>query len=135
MNGTLPEAFANRMRQQLGDELPAFLHTLEEAPVRGIRLNPMKQTEAVKRYLGAGRIPWTDDGYYLENGSDAGNSILHEAGAFYIQEPGAMIPAAVLNARPGEIILDLCAAPGGKRGTAGLQRTGTETGADPQRKH
>ena len=124
MNGTLPEAFANRMRQQLGDELPAFLHTLEEAPVRGIRLNPMKQTEAVKRYLGAGRIPWTDDGYYLENGSDAGNSILHEAGAFYIQEPGAMIPAAVLNARPGEIILDLCAAPGGKSTQIGCAMRG-----------
>ena len=114
MNGQLPEAFADRMRLQLGDELSAFLHALDEPPVRGIRLNPLKTTESAMKYTGDGRIPWEGYGYYLAAGSEAGASILHAVGAYYIQEPGAMLPAAVLDAKPGEIILDLCAAPGGK---------------------
>ena len=125
MNGTLPEAFAERMRHQLGNELPAFLSALGDLPIRGIRLNPLKPTEAAYQYTGTGRIPWVKDGYYLpEDSSDAGMTILHAAGAFYIQEPGAMLPAAVLNARPGEIILDLCAAPGGKSTQIGCAMQG-----------
>ncbi len=114
MNGQLPEAFVDRMRRQLGEELSAFLHALEEPPVRGIRMNPLKTCEAALKYTNNGSIPWESNGYYLPAESDAGASILHAAGAFYIQEPGAMLPAAVLDAKPGEIILDLCAAPGGK---------------------
>ncbi len=38
----------------------------------------------------------------------------HEAGVYYIQEASAMAPASCLQAQPGEMILDLCAAPGGK---------------------
>ena len=60
------------------------------------------------------RVPWCPEGRVLRGDSPAGQTIAHEAGAFYLQEPGAMIPAAVMNARPGERILDLCAAPGGK---------------------
>jgi len=59
-------------------------------------------------------VPWEPTGHYLSMESKAGADILHEAGAWYLQEPSAMIPAAVLNAQPGERILDLCAAPGGK---------------------
>ena len=114
MNIKLPEDFISRMRQQLGDELTAFLHALEEPPVRGIRMNPLKVTEAAKALTEGGRVPWAKDGYYLAPDSAAGSMILHETGAYYIQEPGAMLPAAVLDARPGEKILDLCAAPGGK---------------------
>ena len=50
MSEKLPEAFVNRMREQLGSELPAFLNALEEPPLRGIRMNPMKQTEAAAGY-------------------------------------------------------------------------------------
>ena len=111
MNGQLPEAFVGRMRQQLGDELSAFLHALEEPPVRGIRLNPLKTCEAALKYTDNGRIPWEGNGYYLPAESDAGASILHAAGAFYIQEPG-------------EKVLDLCAAPGGKSTQIGCAMRG-----------
>ena len=114
MTYSLPDAFVNRMRKQLGSELTAFLHALEEPPVRGIRLNPLKTCAATAAYSAAEAIPWEKNAYYLPPDSAAGSTILHEAGAFYIQEPGAMIPAAVLHARPGEKVLDLCAAPGGK---------------------
>ena len=35
-----------------------------------------------------------------------------------------MLPAAVLNARPGEFVLDLCSAPGGKATQSGLRMAG-----------
>lgn len=124
MNGQLPEAFVDRMRQQLGEELSDFLRALDEPPVRGIRMNPLKKVDAVLKYMQEEKIPWDDNGFYLPDGSDAGASILHAAGAFYIQEPGAMLPAAVLDAKPGEKILDLCAAPGGKSTQIGCAMNG-----------
>lgn len=124
MTDILPDAFINRMRQQLGNELTAFLHALEEPPVKGIRLNPLKPTDGESHYGSDHQIPWADGGFYLPEDSGAGVSILHAAGAFYIQEPGAMLPAAVLDARPGERILDLCAAPGGKSTQIGCSMRG-----------
>ena len=121
----LPKAFVDRMAAQLGDELPAFLRTYEEPYQRGIRLNPCKQVEDA--YLPEGlleKVPWEPTGHYLSMDSRAGADILHEAGAWYLQEPSAMIPAAVLDAKPGERILDLCAAPGGKTTQNALRMAG-----------
>lgn len=123
---SLPQAFVDRMAAQLGDELPAFLRTYEEPCLRGIRLNPLKPTAERPEGLGEA-IPWEPTGYYLSQESRAGADILHEAGAWYLQEPSAMIPAAVLNARPGERILDLCAAPGGKTTQSALRMAGQGT--------
>ena len=122
---SLPKAFVDRMAVQLGDELPAFLRTYEEPYQRGIRMNPMKRV--AEDYLPEGilaPVPWEPSGYYLSMDSRAGADILHEAGAWYLQEPSAMIPAAVLNAQPGERILDLCAAPGGKTTQNALRMAG-----------
>ena len=43
-----------------------------------------------------------------------GKAPLHEAGAYYIQEPSAMSAAELLEVEPGDVVCDLCAAPGGK---------------------
>ena len=124
----LPQAFIDRMAAQLGDELPAFLRTYEEPYQRGIRLNPFKPVAGA--YLPEGLqepIPWEPSGHYLSLDSRAGAEILHETGAWYLQEPSAMIPAAVLDAQPGERILDLCAAPGGKTTQNALRMAGQGT--------
>lgn len=114
MDNQYPKAFTERMKGQLGEELPAFLHALQEEPLRGIRFNPVRPCNT-RMIPGIGDpIPWEPDGRYLSGDSDAGNRVLHEAGAYYIQEPSAMLPARIMNAKPGERILDLCAAPGGK---------------------
>lgn len=121
----LPKVFVDRMAAQLQDELPAFLRTYEEPYQRGIRLNPLKavdETHLPEGLLEA--VPWEPTGHYLSLDSKAGADILHEAGAWYLQEPSAMIPAAVLNAQPGEHILDLCAAPGGKTTQNALRMAG-----------
>ena len=58
----------------------------------------------------------------------------YEAGAFWVQDAAAALPARLLAARPGETVLDLCAAPGGK--TAQLAAAGAAVVAverDPAR--
>lgn len=122
----LPKDFVDRMAEQLGDELPAFLRSYEEPYQRGLRLNPLKP--ALEAPEGTGDpVPWEACGYYLSQESRAGAAILHEAGAWYLQEPSAMLPAAVLNAQPGERVLDLCAAPGGKSTQLALRMKGQGT--------
>ena len=59
-------------------------------------------------------VPWCKGGYYVRETARPGKSIYHEAGAFYLQEPSAMVVATLANVKPGEKVLDLCAAPGGK---------------------
>ena len=114
---TLPIEFIENMRKMLGDETPAFLRALEEAPALALRLNPKRAgAEAAALPFTDGPVPWAEWGRYLKPAPDArpGASVAHAAGAFYLQEASAMASAAVLDARSGERVLDLCAAPGGK---------------------
>ena len=107
--------FINEIREMLGDDLPAFLHALDEKPALALRVNPLRPGayEASKEFLGD-PVPWAKNGYYIKEGTRPGLSVAHECGAFYMQEASAMVSASVMNAQPGEKILDLCAAPGGK---------------------
>ena len=123
----LPPDFLFRMEQQLGSEMPAFLAAMDQPPVRGIRIHEKKAgADLFQRDLPE-PVPWSDHGYYLSRQSVLGSTVWHEAGAFYLQDPSAMIAAAVLNARPGELILDLCAAPGGKSVAIGAAMEGQGT--------
>ena len=105
----LPDGFLRAMEAQLGDAFPAFLKSYDETPCRGARL----YADAAPADAG-NAVPWCEKGVYLPLDTEAGAGILHEAGAWYMQEPSAMIPAAVLPLDPGDRVLDLCAAPGGK---------------------
>ena len=119
----LPKAFVERMAQRLGSELEAFLAAMEQPYQRGVRFNPMKPAEMLPDGL-LDPVPWEPNGRYLTLESLAGALPLHEAGAYYLQEPSAMLPAAVMNPQPGETILDLCAAPGGKTTQLALRMQG-----------
>ncbi|MDO4866277.1 MAG: RsmB/NOP family class I SAM-dependent RNA methyltransferase [Clostridia bacterium] len=113
----LPEEFQENMQRLLGDECSAFLRALEDPPALALRLNPKRTAaEAAALPFTEAAVPWAALGRYLRSGEDVkpGSSVAHAAGAFYIQEASAMASAAVLDARPGERVLDLCAAPGGK---------------------
>ena len=111
----LPEEFIDNMREMLGEETPAFLRALEDAPALALRLNPRRaNAEAAASEYIDGPVPWAEHGRYLKAGVKPGASVAHAAGAFYLQEASAMASASALDARPGEVILDLCAAPGGK---------------------
>lgn len=123
MREQFPEEYLRRMRERLGDQYASFIRTMEIPAFRGIRFNPLKPCAAAEGLRGEA-VPWEKNGYYLDPDSTAGSTIWHEAGAFYLQEPSAMLPAAVLAASPGERMLDLCAAPGGKTTQIGADLRG-----------
>ncbi len=109
----LPEAFLNRIQQQLGEEYPAFLESLERPRAVALRFNPGKGQQPVLPFVGKG-IPWEPLGYYYDTNARPGLHPYHEAGVYYLQEASAMAPVSLLNPQPGEWVCDLCAAPGGK---------------------
>ena len=113
----LPIKFLEKMQNILGDEYDAFIKTYEKNRKAALRINTLKGNgEKLFSVLGEklSPVPWTTDGYFYPDTMQPGKSPIHEAGAYYIQEPSAMLPAELLKAQPGECILDLCAAPGGK---------------------
>ena len=99
----------------LGDEAPAFFASMEEKAALALRINPARPTakEAAEEFIDAA-VPWEANGYYIREGARPGAGIAHASGAFYLQEASAMVSVAILKPVPGERILDLCAAPGGK---------------------
>ena len=114
---TLPEGFVRRMQTLLGDDYPAFIAGYDRPVERGLRVNTLKLSAAA--FADAFPLPLTPTpfspvGFTVEGELKAGADPWHHAGAFYMQEPSAMSAVTVLDPRPGERILDLCAAPGGK---------------------
>jgi NOL1/NOP2/sun family putative RNA methylase len=107
------------MRTLLGDEFDAFAESLTAAPMQGLRANTLKISASELRERMAfamTAVPWCEDAFVLEVASDArpGKHPYHAAGLYYAQDPSAMAPVELLNPQPGEVILDLAAAPGGK---------------------
>ncbi len=111
----LPAGFTARMRALLGAEFDAFAACYDAPRAAGLRLNRLKTDAppALSRFS-LSAVPWARDGYYFDPDTRPGLCAYHDAGLYYLQEPSAMAPAALLDARPGERVLDLCAAPGGK---------------------
>ena len=114
----LPEKFEKRMRELLGAEYESFAKGYDAEHAAGMRVNTMKlSAEEFKNIapVEVRPIPWITNGFYYD--ADAAQPAKHPyyfAGLYYIQEPSAMTPAAVLPVNPGDRVLDLCAAPGGK---------------------
>ena len=125
--------FENRMKAILGDEYEAFEEAISGERVKALRLNPLKlkkndtgswnldetlenSKDDIRMLLSAHRgdeIAWEPFGM-IYGEETPGKHPYHEAGVYYIQEPSAMAPVSFLDTKPGEKILDLCAAPGGK---------------------
>ena len=109
----LPQAFLDRMKNQLGEQYPAFLHSLERPRAVALRFNPLKGTTPELPFVGE-KVLWEGNGFYYDPDARPGLHPYHEAGVYYLQEASAMAPVALLDPQPGERICDLCAAPGGK---------------------
>ena len=109
----LPEAFLDRMKNQLGEEYPAFLESLERPRAVALRFNPLKGTPPALEFVKE-PVPWEPNGFYYDPDARPGLHPYHEAGVYYLQEASAMAPVALLDPQPGERVCDLCAAPGGK---------------------
>ena len=112
----LPESFLQRMQELLGEEYPAFLAAYDKPHYKGVRLNPLKCTQETLEQHFPGSLrpsPFSPLCFYSET-EKVGSLPLHHAGAFYSQEPSASSAVTLLAPEPGERVLDLCAAPGGK---------------------
>lgn len=89
---------------------------------RSIRINTiMGSVEEVQKSIEAkgwklDPIPWCKEGFWISHGErrDVGNLLEHHQGKIYVQEAASMLPPLVLNPQPGDIVLDMCAAPGSK---------------------
>jgi NOL1/NOP2/sun family putative RNA methylase len=104
------------MQAFLGAEYAAFETAFQQPRVNSLRLNPQKlEPSALLRYFpNLEPVPWCDTGFYVPFEARAGSHLLHALGAYYVQEASAMAVAQILEPLPGERVLDLCAAPGGK---------------------
>ena len=109
----LPEEFLARMRAQLGGEYEEYLGSLQRPRAVALRFNPLKG-EPPRLPFVRQPVPWEPQGFYYDPQARPGLHVYHEAGVYYLQEASAMAPAALLDPQPGELICDLCAAPGGK---------------------
>ena len=109
-----------RYRELLADEAPAFLEAaarplpvaLWANPLRG---DPHETSARIRRRCPDARpIPWSPHAWRLPAGATPGRWPEFLLGLVHVQEEAALLPAALLGARPGERVLDACAAPGGK---------------------
>ena len=124
----LPQSFIDRMKQQLPEEeREAFFACFANEPYKGVRANTLKITpQAFASAFPVGEpVAWEPNGFY-STVEKVGAHPYHYAGLFYSQEPSAMCAAPLLQVKPGERVLDLCSAPGGKgtRLAADLQGEG-----------
>ena len=107
------------MKQLLdADEFAAFQQSYRSAAQAGLRLNTLKisANDFIKKSPFALEPvgPFEPAGFRLVDERRPGRHPYHAAGLYYLQEPSAMVVAALVDPQPGELILDLAAAPGGK---------------------
>ncbi len=117
------------MKNMLGDEYEAFLAGYDLPRQYGLRVNTMRLSpeEFMDRSpFPVEPLPWVSTGFSYGEGILPARHPWYAAGVYYLQEPSAMTPASRLPVCPGDRVLDLCAAPGGKATAlaAALQGTG-----------
>ncbi len=119
----LPLKFEIRMREMLKTEYDDFVSAFTLGkPAEGVRINPLKAVPGLDFLTDP--VPWCKDGYYISKKVISGSHPYHLGGLLYFQEPSAMAVAEVLDIKPGDFVLDLCAAPGGKATQAGAKLQG-----------
>jgi len=123
-NTIIPNSYRARYHELLGEENKVFLRYCQMPLRKAIRVNTLKtDVKTLKKRLEdkgfkLTPIPWTPVGFWIEKGKNVeealGNTEEHFLGYFYIQEASSMIPPIVLDPKPGELVLDVAAAPGSK---------------------
>ena len=115
--------FVERYKLILGDRYDEFMKISLTPLNKAIRVNTLKISveDFLNRFsnvLKFKQVPWCKEGFWvnhtLENRYDLGNIVEHMLGYFYVQDPASMIPPVVLNPNAGDVVLDMCAAPGSK---------------------
>lgn len=124
----LPVAFVEKMKLLLGEEFDDYIKCYDEKRLYGLRVNTKKiSVEEFQRIcpFEIEPIPWIENGFYYDGENvQASKHPYYFAGLYYLQEPSAMTPANRLPIEPGDKVLDVCAAPGGKATELGAKLKG-----------
>ncbi len=124
----LPEEFTQQMQTLLGEEYPDYLACFQLPRYYGLRVNTKKIS--VEDFVKIAPfpiepIPWISNGFYYDGAKvSPSRHPYYYAGLYYLQEPSAMTPANRLPVAPGDKVLDICAAPGGKATELGARLNG-----------
>lgn len=124
----LPVAFCEEMKRILGDEYEEYLASMEDSRKYGLRVNTAKiSVEEFEKIapFSLTKIPYVDNGFYYDSDLQPAKHPYYFAGLYYLQDPSAMTPASRLPVEEGDVVLDLCAAPGGKATELAAKLKGT----------
>lgn len=122
----LPQEYQRKIQSLLGDDYENYENSFTWSCGQTLRVNQLKMmpAEFFRRFplyqnekeanIQLKPVPWCENGFYYEGETRTSQHPYYYAGAYYIQEPSAMAPASFLPVAPGDKVLDLCAAPGGK---------------------
>lgn len=124
----LPFTYMETMKQLLGEAFSDYVASFEEERLYGLRINSLKikrEDFEKKEVFSLSPVPWCDTGFYYQEAERPAKHPYYHAGLYYLQEPSAMTPAAVLPVEEGDFILDICAAPGGKSTQLGARLGGS----------
>ncbi len=123
----LPEKYTEAMKELLGSEYDSYLESFQENRLFGLRVNNLKiSTEDFLKIFpfALTPIPWIENGFFYKEEEKPAKHPYYYAGLYYLQEPSAMTPADRLPVEPGDRVLDVCAAPGGKATELGARLAG-----------
>jgi len=120
-NKKLPIEFLKEMEDLLGPSYNDFLESYKNSKTSAIRINELKISKNDFEELDLfgidyerDKVTWSEESYYIGPEQSPGRNPLHDAGAYYIQEPSAISVVGQTDIRSGDKVLDMCAAPGGK---------------------
>ncbi|MCK9216802.1 MAG: 16S rRNA (cytosine(967)-C(5))-methyltransferase RsmB [Firmicutes bacterium] len=97
-----------------------LLKANNEAPPLTVRVNRLKISKEELLFLfNSNNIMWSegcynDEAINIKGISSLKDSILFKKGYFQIQDESSMLVSKILNPKPGDFIIDVCSAPGGK---------------------
>lgn len=124
----LPVAFEQKMKEMLGPDYENYLASFECDAYQGLRVNTAKIS--VEDFIKLSpyelkQVSWCPNGFYYDKAQKPAKHPFYFAGLYYIQEPSAMTTASLLPVEEGDMVLDLCAAPGGKSTELAAKLNGT----------
>ena len=122
-NNTPPKTFARVNTLKFGrDALPRVLADQQVGPTKCSERKTESVTDLIEQWRDENvdydfvRRDWFEENLVFEWKSHPPLATLpsFQQGYFYVQDPSTLLAVRELNPQPGETILDLCAAPGGK---------------------
>lgn len=113
----VPEQYMQNMQELLGDAFDDFAASFSMPSFHALRVNTLRSgadENIIKLPFVTDRVPYVQNAFFVAAGEKPSRHPYHAAGLYYLQEPSAMLPADRLPVHEGNLVLDLCAAPGGK---------------------